>query len=628
MASEEECSDVCVFEIEEEEEELDPRIEDYLEILNNTSQEINLLESELDRARNQFRNLLGKSTQKLNASYEKLGKCVPKARPYYILLAESKEAQTEAHKAAVQFQRANSVYQVAKETVGLAEERVTNDGGRKDFDAAWQEMLNHATKRFTESEEEKARSEEVHMAKAMAYATTKQKLDAIEKNMPKSIAKAKSYFDLKDRLEYALKQERQNIEDLQRALSLAKQKYKATLQSLETISESIHEKRKAKASSQLPLRTPGVGAESIYSQSSDTSDLPSINLDIISETSSGIYLDDDSVSMGDRSSVSRTPSGCSLASRTPGVGTSYEPMWPTGGGTLCESVGPPGVGTSCEAVGPSGSGSSAVCGDKTLVEDRLECSTIMDVLVSESDSLQKPGENLSQVCVEDSVINNQNAETTPRVEPVATGIGDLDLSQHASHETVNFDLSGQPQMKDCMQNLEGCDASPDTVYSSPVEAGGVENGHELSMNEVDDASGIDDIDSTVVSSLEVQTPKAEEKLQENNDGFVKESHQVVNGHNSDDLVKEATQLPQLPRPRKPRGAQFPILVGLSNCSRQQATPLGPAPLAFYPPIPQPPQAVTLAQNSRAQNNLLPTDQSLDLDDRRSDKNNTEVEVFV
>ena len=332
--------------------------------------------------------------------------------------------------------------------------------------------------------------------------------------------------------------------------------------------------------------------------------------------------------MGDRSSVSRTPSGCSLASRTPGVGTSYEPMWPPGGGTLCESVGPPGVGTSCEVVGPSGSGSSAVCGDKTLVEDRLECNNIMDVLVSKSDSLQKHGENLSQACVEDSVINNQNAETTPRVEPVATGIGDLDLSQHASRETVNFDLSGKPQMEACMQNLEGCDASPDTVHSSPVEAGGVENGHELSMNEVDDASGIDDIDSTVVSSLEVQTPKAEEKLQENNDGFVKESHQVVNGHNSDDLVKEATQLPQLPRPRKPRGAQFPILVGLSNCSRQQAAPLGPAPLAFYPPIPQPPQAVTLAQNSRAQNNLLPTDQSLDLDDRRSDKNNTEVEVFV
>ncbi len=76
----------------------------------------------------------------------------------------------------------------------------------------------------------------------------------------------------------AFQQERQNVEDLQRALSLAKQKYKATLKSLETISDSIHEKRKARASSQLPPRTPGVGAESIYSQSSDTSDLPSINL--------------------------------------------------------------------------------------------------------------------------------------------------------------------------------------------------------------------------------------------------------------------------------------------------------------------------------------------------------------
>ena len=76
----------------------------------------------------------------------------------------------------------------------------------------------------------------------------------------------------------SFQQERQNVEDLQRALALAKQKYKATLKSLETISDGIHEMRKAKASSLLPPRTPGVGAESIYSQSSDTSDLPSINL--------------------------------------------------------------------------------------------------------------------------------------------------------------------------------------------------------------------------------------------------------------------------------------------------------------------------------------------------------------
>ena len=48
------------------------------------------------RARNQFRNLLGKSTQKLKASYDKLGKCVGKVRPYYVLLTESKEVILDA----------------------------------------------------------------------------------------------------------------------------------------------------------------------------------------------------------------------------------------------------------------------------------------------------------------------------------------------------------------------------------------------------------------------------------------------------------------------------------------------------------------------------------------------------
>ena len=66
--------------------------------------------------------------------------------------------------------------------------------------------------------------------------------------------------------------ERQNVEDLQRALTGAKQRYKAALDSLEAISEEVHRKRKLDV--ELPPRTPGVGAES----TSDQSDLPSINL--------------------------------------------------------------------------------------------------------------------------------------------------------------------------------------------------------------------------------------------------------------------------------------------------------------------------------------------------------------
>jgi len=51
--------------------------------------------------------------------------------------------------------------------------------------------MSHDLLQFTESEEEKAQSEELHMAKAMTYGNIKQKLDVLEKDMPKTIAKAK-----------------------------------------------------------------------------------------------------------------------------------------------------------------------------------------------------------------------------------------------------------------------------------------------------------------------------------------------------------------------------------------------------------------------------------------------------
>ncbi len=73
---------------------------------------------------------------------------------------------------------------------------------------------------------------------------------------------------------FYLQQEKQNVEDLQRALRAAKRRYKGALERLEEISNSVHEKRRKRI--QLPPRTPGVGAEATDS----TSDLPSINLGI------------------------------------------------------------------------------------------------------------------------------------------------------------------------------------------------------------------------------------------------------------------------------------------------------------------------------------------------------------
>lgn len=58
------------------------------------------------------------------------------------------QAQAEAQRAVVKFHRANGIYRAAKETVALAEERLMSagdNGEKREFDSAWQEMLNHAT---------------------------------------------------------------------------------------------------------------------------------------------------------------------------------------------------------------------------------------------------------------------------------------------------------------------------------------------------------------------------------------------------------------------------------------------------------------------------------------------------
>ena len=61
-------------------------------------------------------------------------------------------------------------------------------------------------------------------------------------------------------LSFTSQQERQSVEDLQRALTGAKEIYRNALSNLEQISEEIHAARQLKKGP-LPPRTPGVGAE-------------------------------------------------------------------------------------------------------------------------------------------------------------------------------------------------------------------------------------------------------------------------------------------------------------------------------------------------------------------------------
>lgn len=59
------------------------------------------------------------------------------------------QAQLEAQRATQDYQGAIEVLRAAKETIALAEQRLLEEDSRQ-FDSAWQEMLNHATQRVRE----------------------------------------------------------------------------------------------------------------------------------------------------------------------------------------------------------------------------------------------------------------------------------------------------------------------------------------------------------------------------------------------------------------------------------------------------------------------------------------------
>ncbi|KQK83814.1 SH3 domain-binding protein 5 [Amazona aestiva] len=240
-----------------EEEEVDPRIQGELEKLNQSTDDINRRETELEDARQKFRSVLVEATVKLDELVKKIGKAVEDSKPYWEARRVARQAQLEAQRATQDFQRATEVLRAAKETISLAEQRLLEDDKRQ-FDSAWQEMLNHATQRVMEAEQTKTRSELVHKETAAKYNAAMGRMKQLEKKLKRAINKSKPYFELKAKYYVQLEQLKKTVDDLQAKLALAKGEYKTALKNLEMISDEIHERRRSTA---MGPRGCGVGAE-------------------------------------------------------------------------------------------------------------------------------------------------------------------------------------------------------------------------------------------------------------------------------------------------------------------------------------------------------------------------------
>uniref|UniRef100_A0A672PZQ3 SH3 domain-binding protein 5 n=1 Tax=Sinocyclocheilus grahami TaxID=75366 RepID=A0A672PZQ3_SINGR len=261
-----------------EEEEVDPRIQGELEKLNQSTDDINRCETELEDARQKFRSVLVEATLKLDELVKKIGKAVEESKPYWEARRVARQTQLEAQRSTQDFQRATEVLRAAKETIALAEQRLLEDDKRQ-FDSAWQEMLNHATQRVMEAEQIKTRSELLHKETAAKYTAAMSGMKQLEKKLKRTINKSKPYFEMKAKYYLQLEQLKKNVDDLQAKLTQAKGEYKSALKNLEMISDEIHERRR---SSVIGPRERGVGAEGDG---------------VIGEDLSGFKLESDGISM-------------------------------------------------------------------------------------------------------------------------------------------------------------------------------------------------------------------------------------------------------------------------------------------------------------------------------------------
>ncbi|XP_078572615.1 uncharacterized protein LOC144859644 isoform X2 [Branchiostoma floridae x Branchiostoma japonicum] len=467
-------------------EGLDPRIQEELERLNAASNEINKLEAELDEARALFRQTLTESTQKLNLLSKKMGKSVQKARPYYDAKKMAKQAQIEAQKAAVEYQRANGIHRAARETISLAEQRLFSDADEKrQFDSAWQEMLNHATMKVMEAEQMRSKSEHDHQQKAEAYTTANQKLQQLEKSLKKVIVKTKPYFDVKTSFELQLLQQKQNVEDLQKAVSASKVKYREALKNLESISDEIHRNRQLLKEP----RSAGVGAEA------DRDDLPEINLDDVdscsqySDLDDGHSLDTDSttddasmIAQTDNTSLSRRDRGGSFTSHSSvGEGYSSSSQDVTEGG--CTTVATAScTAESVQAVeGGSYTEGTAAAVPKQAVEGRptekvtaVDRNNTEDGATVEGMAALRKEEQLKESSSENSHTTSQN-DAISKIEVDKTDKEYIDV--HVQQEAVNIvekaleDVVDEDVVDEDKEDMSHCSVEPTPV----TVPGNVEN---------------------------------------------------------------------------------------------------------------------------------------------------------
>ncbi|XP_062538666.1 uncharacterized protein LOC134206936 isoform X2 [Armigeres subalbatus] len=225
---------------------VDPRVQIELEKLNEATDSINKYEVELDEAKNDFRELLKESVEKIKAVAKKLGNSIETAKPYYEARLYASQLAKETQQSALNYDKAKSVHAAAKEMVFLAEQGL---GEKSTLDTACQEMLTHATTRVNESQNDCTEMRNVLRISELKLEVANNRVAKLHSQLKGAIRASRPYYELRANYNALLLDQKQKVVDLEAKVSEAKMSYNEALTRLEKISEEIHQQRKARASS-------------------------------------------------------------------------------------------------------------------------------------------------------------------------------------------------------------------------------------------------------------------------------------------------------------------------------------------------------------------------------------------
>ncbi|ETN67768.1 hypothetical protein AND_000409 [Anopheles darlingi] len=264
---------------------VDPRVQIELEKLNEATDNINKHEVDLDEAKNEFRELLRESAEKIKAVAKKVGNSIEVAKPYYEARLYASQLAKETQQCALNFDKAKSVHAAAKEMVYLAEQGL---GEKSTLDTACQEMLTHATTRVNESQNECTEMRNVLKISELKLEVANNRVCKLHSQL-KGAIRASSfdirrnllminvlayqhallflpYYELRANYNALLLEQKQKVVELESKVATSKLRYNEALSNLELISEEIHRQRKARRANS----TDDDGAGSCSSGSSAT----------------------------------------------------------------------------------------------------------------------------------------------------------------------------------------------------------------------------------------------------------------------------------------------------------------------------------------------------------------------